>query len=209
MNTTNLFVELIVIGVGTGLWLTLLLFALFGYYWLPPIDSSLVLIASIPSISIIYVLGIVSDRLIDKIYDNFDIRFLKDFYKDDKKRNLSEDDLKDVKKLKRIHHEERRKVINSHERMAEMIEYNRSRLRICRGWSVNALLIAFTLPFFAIAHLPRNYALNVSIVGFVGFLVLSISCHYTWVMLNDTLYKKTNEQYYFILAEEKKKPKSS
>jgi Flp pilus assembly protein TadB len=169
----------------------------------PAIDSSIALVASIPFISLIYVLGIVTDRLIDRLYDKRDDTFLKQFYKQDADTDVS------ISDLKKKHHEERRTVINTHERMADMIEYNRSRLRICRSWSVHALIIACLIPFFAVTNLSPQYALNVSIFGFVVFIALSISCYYTWVLLNKTLYKKTNEQYSFILEEEEKKAKSS
>jgi hypothetical protein len=62
MSTTNLFVELLVIGVGCAGWLTLLAVAALGY------ASTLVMCllstpaAAVPALALIYLLGIVLDR---------------------------------------------------------------------------------------------------------------------------------------------------
>ena len=68
MNTTNLFVELIVIGAGATLWTLLLILSLFGYAWVP-FGGLLSLPALIPILSVIYVLGIVVDRLADALFE--------------------------------------------------------------------------------------------------------------------------------------------
>ena len=60
MSTTSLFVELIVVGVGAAIWLTLLTLALFGYGWVQvPADKALSIPAAIPILAVVYVLGIV------------------------------------------------------------------------------------------------------------------------------------------------------
>ena len=35
MSTTDLFVDLMVIGIGAAIWLILLIFSIFGYEWVP------------------------------------------------------------------------------------------------------------------------------------------------------------------------------
>ena len=69
MSTTSLFVELIVVGVGAAIWLALLTLALFGYEWVQvPADKALSIPAAIPILAVVYVLGIVSDRMIDILF---------------------------------------------------------------------------------------------------------------------------------------------
>jgi len=68
MNTTNLFVELIVIGVGAFIWLILLVLSVFGYAWIP-IEHMLAPAVTIPMLAVIYVLGIISDRIADTVFD--------------------------------------------------------------------------------------------------------------------------------------------
>src|SRR3954453_23996190 len=68
MNTTNLIVELIVIGVGASIWVSLLILALFGYTWIPGKDllATPALILA-PGLAIVYLLGVVTDRLSDSL----------------------------------------------------------------------------------------------------------------------------------------------
>ncbi len=68
MNTTDLFVELIIIGIGGAIWLCLLIFGMFGYDWVP-LDETLALAALIPFLSVAYVLGIIIDRVADAIFE--------------------------------------------------------------------------------------------------------------------------------------------
>jgi len=53
MSTTNLFVELVVIGVGAMLWLILLTLALFGFQWFQ-IKVEILVALIIPLLSFIY-----------------------------------------------------------------------------------------------------------------------------------------------------------
>lgn len=68
MNTTSLFVELVVIGVGALAWVALLVLSVFGYDWVP-LDPLLAAAATVPLLSVVYVLGIVSDRVADLLFD--------------------------------------------------------------------------------------------------------------------------------------------
>ncbi len=68
MSTTDLFVELIIIGIGGAIWLCLLIFGAFGYDWVP-LDETFALTALIPFLSVAYVLGIIIDRVADAIFE--------------------------------------------------------------------------------------------------------------------------------------------
>ena len=67
MATTALFVELVVIGFGAAIWVVLLACSLFGSEWLA-IREQLGVVLALPSIAFVYVLGIVSDRVIDGLF---------------------------------------------------------------------------------------------------------------------------------------------
>lgn len=62
MSTTNLFVELVVIGVGAAIWIVLLGLAVIGCEWATDIEA-VSLVAIVPTLAVVYVLGIVSDGL--------------------------------------------------------------------------------------------------------------------------------------------------
>ena len=70
MSTTNLFVELIVIGVGALAWIVLLVLSLFGWAWVPT-ERVFSTVALVPLLSLIYVLGIVSDRIADSLFEHW------------------------------------------------------------------------------------------------------------------------------------------
>ena len=66
MTTTNVFAELLIIGIETLAWIALLIFCLFGYGW---IDFSIFnnLAIAIPLAAAAYVLGIIMDRVSDTL----------------------------------------------------------------------------------------------------------------------------------------------
>ena len=68
MSTTNLFVELLVIGVGASIWLILSTLSVLGYAWVP-VDRLLSPSAAVPALALVYVLGIISDRVADAVFE--------------------------------------------------------------------------------------------------------------------------------------------
>ena len=158
-------------------------------------DQALSLPAAIPILAVIYVLGIVSDRMIDYLFEW-----------------IWGKGLRKVKfKESKDYHEARRKVLTQSDAMSQMIEYGRSRLRICRGWAVHSVLIAFTLVGFSWTQLTeRELAIQVSVVGGSACLLLGLSSWFAWRYLNTTQYVKIHEQALFLdrLANAEKKPKN-
>ncbi|MGA2401648.1 MAG: hypothetical protein ABSG91_08060 [Syntrophobacteraceae bacterium] len=119
MTTTQLFVELLIIGIGAGIWFALLLAAIFGYRFdigIPKIDTSLLVVLG----SMAYVLGIAIDRLARMLF-----RFAE--------KVLAKDRLPNPEEIERH-------IFVSSEALTRQIQYNRSRLRICRAWAFNLLL---------------------------------------------------------------------
>ena len=65
MNTTNLFVELIVSGVGAAIWVCLLVLLLFDVDRSALVALSAMPVLAIPALAVVYLLGILTDRLSD------------------------------------------------------------------------------------------------------------------------------------------------
>src|SRR5215210_8108672 len=128
MGTTNLFVELVVIGVGAMAWLCLLILTVFGWTWIP-LEKLFSTTALLPLVSLIYLLGIVSDRIADSIFERFWVERLQLT----RFANTNE------------YHVARRQILTGSERLSDLLEYGRSRMRICRGWTLNSVLIAIAL----------------------------------------------------------------
>jgi hypothetical protein len=178
MSTTSLFVELIVIGVSTLIWIVLLIFAVFGYTWMP-IDILLSPAAAVPVLAIVYVLGIISDRIADAVFDRI--------WSDDLRGPYFPD--------KAAYYQARRRILIHSERLSDLLEYGRSRLRICRGWAFNSILIAIAGNAFLWANfgdLPS--ALPVSVFSSLFLLLLSFGAWFAWQRLVKTEYRKIKEQ---------------
>ena len=180
MNTTSLFVELVVIGAGVITWVVLLAVALGGY----PVASfgqGVLLASAIPVLALVYVFGIVWDRLADTIFNRFwgcDLRAR--YYSDTGE-----------------YYRDRRAILISAPALADLLEYGRSRLRICRGWSLNALLIAISL--WLLLGLQTGLA-NTAILLFASLaaLLLSLGCWFAWRNLTLTEYRKIKDQALYL-----------
>lgn len=139
MNVTALFVELLVIGMGTATWLALFLAAILGYRF----DTDLLqenpaLIGTLTAI--VYVLGIVVDRLVrDLFMPTLEAKAMRSVFTPER-----------IGRIKAIApgidegnlSMEMEKFIRANsESLAHKIDYNRSRLRICRAWVLHFALI--------------------------------------------------------------------
>ncbi|MEM9554472.1 MAG: hypothetical protein AAGC60_09445 [Acidobacteriota bacterium] len=182
MTTTHLFVELLVIGLGALIWLGLLVAGLFGYEVGPLRGTWLSLETIFPLLTIAYLVGILVDRAADFVFSFWDGRLLAR-------------EFGGSRRDKTRYYELRRTLISEAPELWKHLEYGRSRLRICRGWFVNAVLIASVLT--AACAFGRPLA---GIHGFHLFLgdllllVLAMGCAACWYELNRKEYRKINRQ---------------
>ena len=182
MSTTNLFVELIVIGVGAAIWFTLFIFSMFGYHWVPisVLESTP---AALPLLAIVYVLGIISDRIADVVFETFWVDGLR----------------KSTFPNKKKYYEAQRLIITKSERLTDLMEYGRSRLRICRGWAFNSVLMAVSLNTFLWSKFYDAPSVSsISIFGTASLLLFSIAAWFVWSKLAKTQYLKIKEQGEFL-----------
>lgn len=186
MNTTNLFVELIVIGVGALAWVVLLVLSVAGWQWVP-VEKAFSTGALVPVLSVVYVLGIVSDRIADSLFEGVWNNRLR------RKRFPTVDD----------YHAARRHILTRSGRFSDLLEYGRSRLRICRGWALNSVLIAISLNVFLWTRLAdRPSTPGLSLFGTVALLSFAAASWYTWRKLTATEYRKVQEQAAYLLKTE-------
>jgi hypothetical protein len=179
MNTTNLFVELVVIGVGTLFSLILIVLSCFDYRWISwdKVTSSTMLI---PLLSITYLLGIVTDRIADAILDSWNkkLRF-KTFSTNEK------------------YHEALTYVYNyANERIISLFLYGRSRLRISRAWIFNCIFLAITVPIFVwtrLPQIPNNTRISIIIFSTIIFGMGTVVNCFTWRKLTINDYKRLAE----------------
>lgn len=192
MGTTDLFVELIVIGIGAFAWIAIATLSIFGYKWVP-LEQLFSVSAIVPFLSFVYIMGIVTDRIADVLFDALWIPRLQ-------RKHYSS--LKDAR-------EDRRLIYSKNEYLANLIEYGRSRLRICRGWAFNSVLILIASNFL-IATQAADPLLRTRLFIWVnllfGFIVFF--SWYSWYQLSDTQYRRVKGDADFIRQSEglKKRP---
>lgn len=193
MGTTELFVELIVIGIGAVIWIVLGTFSIFGYTWIPN-DELFSVSTLIPFLSLVYIVGIVTDRIADVLFEAIWVpKLQKKYYSSSA---LARDD--------------RRLIYSSNEFLANLIEYGRSRLRICRGWAFNGALIMIAANFFIATQVSGRDLQNKLfiwvnlLVGFVAYF-----SWYSWYRLQDTQYRRLKDDAAFIREQEKPAKKRS
>ncbi len=164
MNTTNFFVELIVIGLGGSLALLIILYPFVDQTNIQAIlttirdsGNGMLALAVIP---LVYLFGILIDRIADHFLKRWEVK-IKFTYFD------STDAIRDARTL----------VFSKTDRLSNLLEYNRSRLRICRGWALNGLLllIATNVAIFkaeTLSWLPAVlYTIVLSLFTLLNFLI--------------------------------------
>ena len=193
MGTTELFVELIVIGIGAITWIVLGTLSIFGYTWIPR-EELFSVPSLIPFLSLVYIVGIVTDRIADVLFEAIWVpKLQKKYYSSS---TIARDD--------------RRLIYSRNEYLANLIEYGRSRLRICRGWAFNAVLIMIAADFF-IATQVAGRDLQIKLFIWVNLLVgfVAYFSWYSWYRLQDTQYRRLKDDAAFIRGQDKASKKRS
>ncbi len=170
MKTTNLFVELVVVGAGAALFVVLLLFTFFGdQLWFNQRLSKFDDVASIiPVLSLIYVLGIIVDKIAYRVFENTEDRL-----------RCKEFGEPTAPAKPKGYYDARHCLYTSPNTTAaiEAFEFGRSKIRICRGWTVNSILIILALICFMIFR--RGWDSRIS-VGIIAFGLLAWGARWSW-----------------------------
>lgn len=174
MSTTNLFVELLVIGVGAVAWALLLIFSLVGNEWLKMLPQTLYLL---PSFALIYLFGVLVDRFADWLMRPLDRKIRREEFGGD-------------------NHARLRIMIYAHsDGMRELYEHSRSRLRVCRGWIFNAPMIAATANIYIWSEFAANgLRTKLSISAIVFGIVVGLGSYLAWLGLTRMEYMRLRIQ---------------
>lgn len=172
MNVTALFVELIVVGIGTASWLLLFLAALFSYKFEGASLQNNPIILTV-FMAIVYVLGIVADRLVrDLFMPTIEASARKKVFTDERIKHVK--DLAPHIKEENLSMELEKFIRANSEALARKIDYNRSRLRICRAWILHFLLIGVGFSCWNARVMLANKATTISVLVLdMVFLVLT------------------------------------
>jgi len=191
MTTTNVFAELLIIGVETLAWIALLILCLFGYDW---IDFSIFnnLAIAIPLAAFTYVLGIIMDRVSDTLLAGADHAI--------RQKVLGERAAQSFASL-RIY------ILAQSPHLSTDLDYLRSRLRIMRSSMINFGLLAILAAVFILSRLPippptRYFVAATTFL--LGVLLASLS-HYAWRASSITYYLRLQTAF-ALLPEQRENP---
>jgi hypothetical protein len=187
MNTTNLFVELIIVGVGFLACLAGLAIIFLGFEWIPwsALDSPISLLLIV---GLAYVIGIVADRSADSIFSRLD-------------KNLRKKEFQSNKE----YHEARTFVyVKANDKISSLFEYGRSRIRILRSWILILSILGLILPIIILKTLDAQ---SNSIKGFAFALflflqLLSSLMFYAWRSLSMNDYERLKETFFVLRKNE-------
>lgn len=189
MAMTALFVELVVIGIGAVSWVSLAVLALFGYSWITlTLGQATSVTSLVPLLSFTYLLGIIVDRIADQVFAVPTSRLRAKWFAS----------RKDYYRARDIFY------LNAPTR--DLAEYNRSRLRICRGWVINSAATIVTLNAFVWAQLPDQVPrLKIASIGTIILLGLGLGAVNAWYQLSVDAFERLKEQTK-IVEEQTRKP---
>ena len=192
MNTTNLFVELLVIGLGPAAALGLIVLVALG----PEVGSlaeALAFTSSlgfiIPALGLMYVLGIVTDRVADRVFGFWSKGIRVRYFESDG-----------------AYHEARRTIVMYSETIWGLRQYGRSRMRIARGWALNAALLM--VPFNLWALGSAGLAGGVAAVMNCALVTLLVGAAYSWNALTHSEYRKIRGGAEFVRRELENSPRA-
>jgi len=161
MKTTELIAEILVIGIGAALWMVLFWVSMY-----PELESTLTTLSFItvlPSMAIVYVLGILTDKFAEIMFK----RFVSDKYS-----GMSKEEVSDWKNR-------RDQVLSNNEYAQTLHLSNQSRMKILRGWTFNFFGLAFSSVMYLFRDcdacgIKTNANISFLLVMFAGF------CIYLW-----------------------------
>lgn len=173
MNTTVLFAELLIIGLESSLWLLFLALTFFGNGWFINITPQLKewqTILTVIVLPILYVFGIIIDRVSDSLFERWNSAI--------KKKALSQ--------LPKSVNLARFRIGKDYEFLSQQIEYTRSRMRIVRASSVNfALITIFSTTYIVFQTQTASVSEKIGYVAFTIIMgsLLTLLSMFTWKSL--------------------------
>jgi hypothetical protein len=177
LATTQLFVELLIIGIGAAIWLAFLLAAILHLPWGNPLPNlSNVHLTAL--LSVAYVVGIVVDRFARSAFQFVDGRQRDHVFGHDQEPSIEDRETF---------------VLVTSSPLREQIVYNRSRLRICRSWVLNFALIAIFSGILAI----QQSAWTIAAIALSGLALSCLTAYVARALVRD-YYANIRHSYDFL-----------
>jgi hypothetical protein len=175
MSTTALFIELLITGLQSTIWLTLLILSFLGFDWINPerLRGFEIMMATI-LLPIVYPTGVFVDYLADQLFRRWELKIRESFILD-----------KTQTALKLL-------MQTKDPSLAAHFGYIRSRIRISRSSALNFALITVTSVIFTITwcrDLPRFPFWRVILLEIALGASLAVLAALAWRHINRSFFK--------------------
>lgn len=194
MNTTNIFVELVVVGFHTLIWISLFVLALFGFQQID-LEKLFTINLALPALALTYIFGILVDRVADLALDEQDGRL------------RSQYDFAGLPSFLEM----RFYILSKSSDVYEQLEYARSRLRIARASIFNFALTtiaAVLLAWFQFGKMLGDYRLLACIAAAAIGAGLTWVSYQAWEALSKT-YTVNTMRAFKVLRDEVEKDRAA
>lgn len=194
MNTTNIFVELVVIGFHTLIGIAIIVLGMTGYQNID-VEKLLTINLALPGLALAYILGILIDRISDSMF----------IAQDYKMRPVgSEKDLPSFLTMRFY-------ILHKSNDVYAQLEYIRSRMRIARASVFNFVLTTIALLIFVWLQFGRtlatpNMVFASAIIIVIGAVLTYVS-YQAWMGLVQSYSISTTRAYTVLHDEETKNGK--
>lgn len=175
MTTTAIFAELLIGGFQAAAWILFLVWARTGYGLTALIQDAKDLekwstFIALLAVAACYGLGILIDRIADSLFGSFDKRLRKRWYRGAVKVPVA-----------------RLTVAHESESMAKFLDYVRSRMRLARSATFNALVALLSV--VAVSFWKPEVRSHLAELATAGVVILGVTA-FVWVRISETYYKR-------------------
>lgn len=189
MNTTNVFIELVVIGFHALIGIALIVLALVGYQNLD-VEKLLTINLAFPVLAIAYILGILVDRMADRVFIAQDYKM---------RPADSEADLPSFLTMRYY-------ILHKSSNIYAQLEYIRSRLRIARAAVFNFILATIAALLFVLLQFEKAFTVLNLVMLCAGILIigaiLTFASYQSWMGLVKSYSISTIRAYALLRDEE-------
>lgn len=189
MNTTNVFIELVVIGFHALIGIALIVLALVGYQNLD-VEKLLTINLAFPVLAIAYILGILVDRMADRVFIAQDYKM---------RPADSETDLPSFLTMRYY-------ILHKSSNIYAQLEYIRSRLRIARAAVFNFILATIAALLFVLLQFGKSFTVLNLVMLCAGILIigaiLTFASYQSWMGLVKSYSISTIRAYALLRDEE-------
>lgn len=179
MTTTQVFIELLMTGFGSLVWILLFFLGINGLGFEILLDMEISNAFLLPIAGFAYIIGIIIDRIGFQIFKKKERKNInKVFFEDENRTSIQ---------LKVVY------IIQNSDHLKSAIDYNRSRLRLARSWIINFFMISISLILYLVLNHNVNIHTLLSLIGInITFCFLSF---YTWNKLSSDYYKNIKSSF--------------